>query len=181
MFSVIMVIFFIALGVSLTFLAQQRCKTTGSGNVFYFFAIVFYITAAIWLISTTVGSYSNQLSDFTHIKQINMQISLDTERRDKLINMLKVELSKFPEIEKEIIMSIKPDIMLLSQFPNLKSNETIADMVNQIVYLENSVYERRFHLINLQRQIYYREISPWVMSSVITYADFFKGENPLAK
>lgn len=180
MFSVIAVIILVAIGALLTFVAF-KCKLSGDRGVALFFAAVFYAIATIWFACATAGTYTNQLKSFTNIKKTRMQIILDTERRDKLISILKLELSKYPEIEKEIIMNIKPDMMLLSQFPKLKSNETIVEMVNSIMVLENSVYEKRFCLIDLQRESYYREISPWVIFPVVTYANFFKEENSFAK
>lgn len=181
MFSVMGVVVFVALGIFLTFLARRQYRGSDSRFVGYLFASASYVVAVIWFVSATAGSYTNQLSDLTVVKQNNMQINLDKEKRDRLICVLKEELLKYPEIEKGIINNIKPDIMLLSQFPNLKSNEVIVNMVDKIVYLENIVYEKRSSLLDLQRQIYYREISPWVICSITKYDSFLKEANPFGK
>lgn len=94
-----------------------------------------------------------------------------------MVAVVRAELSKYPEYEKKIFGDIKPEILL--QFPVLKSNETIMKTVEQIVKLEDDVYKLRSRLIEIQSDIYWREIFPWVIY-VTPYQRFFGEPNPVA-
>ena len=90
--------------------------------------------------------------------------------------MIRAELAKYPEYEKKIIGDIKPTILL--QFPVLKSNETIVKTVEEIVKLEDQVYKTKAKLITTQQEMFYREISPWVIY-VTPYKTLIGEANPL--
>lgn len=139
---------------------------------------IFFIAATILIAMRGLGSYSMQISDFSAIRQTQNTINLFVERRDNLAAVIRAELAKYPEYEKKIIGSIAPQILL--QFPTLKSNETIIKTVEEIVKIENDVYKLRAVLIQIQTQIYYREITPWKLY-VTPYEKFFGEKNPVAE
>jgi hypothetical protein len=142
------------------------------------FAVICWIITAIWLSAMSVGPYTCQLSDFADIKKAKQEIQLYSERRDKLVEIVKVELAKYPEYEKKIVGNIQPQILL--QFPNLKSNETIVKTVEEIIKLEDSVYKIRASMIETQKKMFYRELSPWVIY-VTPYQKLFSQQNPLVE
>ncbi|MFA6407367.1 MAG: hypothetical protein WCV80_01525 [Candidatus Paceibacterota bacterium] len=162
MFSKIAVTIFVVVGIALTVLSGYQMEDSDGQSVCNIFSIVAFVVAGIWLVSMSAGSYTNQLEGLTQIKTVLNKIRLYEGRRDKLINIVKTELAKYPKLERKIMGNIKPEVLL--EFPTLKSNETIAKTVEEIIELENSVYELQGSLIECQQPVYYREISPWVIS-----------------
>ena len=136
------------------------------------------VVASLWLVLATVAPYTSQLSNLSELKGTSAEIALYQERRDNLAAMVRAELSQYPEYEKKILGNITPSILL--NFPVLKSNETIVKTVEEIVKLEDQVYKTKARLINIQRKMFYREISPWVIY-VTPYKTLVGEENPLAK
>lgn len=175
MFSVVAALIFFGIAVVL-FVASRFASKDNKGIVFGW-GVVSVIVGVIWLLSATIGSYSNQLEDFSSVKQTKQEIKLFSERRESLVAVVRAELSKYPEYEKKILGDIRTEILL--QFPVLKSNETIMETAKQIVKLEDDVYKLRSDLIKIQGCIYWREISPWVIY-VTPYQRFFGELNPVA-
>lgn len=176
MFSFITVLITAIIGVIFWILGGKQSSGSDCEIAFCVFAIIFWVIASIWLILMTVGTYTYQLSDFTEIKGKKQQIRIYEERRDNLTGIIKAELAKYPEYEKQIIAEISPEILV--NFPNLRSSETITKTVEEIVKLNDSVYKIRASIVEVQQRIYYREISPWVIY-VQPYEKFFSEQNPL--
>lgn len=178
MFSFIAVMIFNGLG--LFFLNLARHMTKGSENqicchIIFIFSL---ITAGIWLISATIGAHTCQIRDFTKVEETKAAICIYEEQKNKLTEIVKNELMKYPQYEQRIMSEIKSDIFL--QFPNLKSNETMLETVNKIFKLEVLVYDTRIKMLGILKDIRYREISPWVIW-VKSYKNFFGESNPLVK
>jgi len=177
MFSIGTVIFFVVLGVFLMVLAIRGEEEKDGQAAAFVFSLIFWVIAVIWLGCMTLGSYTRQINDFSAIKQMKQEVLLYSERRDKLVGIVRIELAKYPQLEKEIIKGIHPQILL--QFPVLKSNETIMKTVSEILKLEDEVYKVRANMLVFQRAIYYREISPWTIYCT-PYRKFFGEPNPVA-
>ncbi len=139
-------------------------------------AIILWVIGGIWLFFALAAPYSSQLSYFTEVRQSQENIKLYQERRNNLVAVVRTELAKYPEHEKKIIGDIQPQIIL--SFPALKSNETIVKTVNDIVALEDAVYKLRSNLLKVQTDIFWMEISPWVLY-VPSYQSFFGEKNPV--
>lgn len=176
MFSFVGVLITAIIGVIFWTLGGMQPSGSDGGIALCVLAIISWLAAGIWLISTTLGAYTCQLSDFTEIKGKKQQIRIYEERRDNLTGVIKVELAKYPEYEKQIITDISPEILV--NFPNLRSSETITKTVEEIVKLNDSVYKIRASIVEVQQRIYYREMSPWVIY-VQPYEKFFSEQNPL--
>lgn len=184
MFSIGGVLIFVALAIYLALKAHklrrveiQTQESKDHGVLAYFFSWVFCVVAVVWLALAIAIPYSEQIGDFTGVQATKGKISLYQERRDNLVAVVKVELSKYPEYEKAILGNINPQILV--SFPTLKSNETIVKTMEQIVKLEDDVYKLRGGLIDQLRGMYEREISPWVIYTP-SYEHFFKEKNPLS-
>lgn len=167
MFTLLLAAVLVLIGLILLF------AEVGDGGAFVFFLIVAIVIVAFGILVP----YTGQLSDFSSVKQKQSEINLFTERKDNLTAVIKTELAKYPEYEKKIMGGITPQILL--QFPQLKSNETIVKTVESIVNLENDVYKLRRELIEFQTNIYWREISPWILYAT-PYEKFFGEKNPVA-
>ena len=128
----------------------------------------------IFLVTTL--NYSRQINDFASVQALEEKVGLYEMKRDNLSQIVRFELSKYPEFEKDVIENINPAILL--KFPELKSNQTMVETLQQLLKLENEVYTLREDLIDIQRTIYAREISPWVIY-VTPYEDFLSEKNPV--
>ena len=109
-----------------------------------------------------------------------MKITMLEERRENLTSIIRKEMQKYPEIEKEIISNLGPAPSFLFNYPQLKSNLTITKTVDDIVKIQDQVYEMRGRLIESLQCIYLREISPWTIY-VKSYEKFFGERNPIFK
>lgn len=167
MFSVGIVTTFVLLGLYLLILRaikvgnSQWDKNHDAASCSLGFGIVALVIAGLWLIIGIVAPYTKQIADFTQVKGTLAQVALYKERRDNLVAMVKTELTKYPEYEKTVLGKITPEILL--SFPTLRSNETIVKTVEEIVKLEDAVYKIRAELIKTQTEMFFREISPWVL------------------
>ncbi len=170
MFSLILLIVCVALAGFFIFLAI-RWKNEGFVVLAVIACIIFLIVGVI-----NLDNFSRQIGDFTTLKALDKKITLYSDRRDNLTNIVRTELSKYPEYEKTIMGNINPQILL--SFPQLKSNETMLATVKQILELQDKVYDLQKELIEIQQGIYYREISPWIIY-VTPYEKFFGKSNPL--
>ena len=141
-----------------------------------FLAIVFFAFAFIFLLINVLAKYSSQLSDFAEILKIEKQINIYQKRSDNFSDIIRSELKKYPDYEKEIIDNITPNILL--KFPDLKSNETMSKTVNDLLKIQDDVYKLKADLTETQRIIFFREISPWTIY-VTSYESFFHKKNPL--
>lgn len=141
------------------------------------FTIVLGIIAVVFIIIITSFPYASQLNDFSKIRGIETKIAVLKERKDSLTVMVKTELDKYPEYEKGIIKGLG-DAQILFRYPELRSNETISKTVDDIVKIQDAVYNSRIELIELQRIIYSREVSPWFVY-VTPYTKFFGERNPI--
>ncbi len=138
--------------------------------------IVFGLLCGAILVLLNLFAFSSQISDCVALRALDAKITLFTERRDNLTEIVRVELNKYPDYEKKIINNINPKFLL--NYPRLRSNETIMETAKQILQLQDKVYSLQEEVINTQRSMYYREISPWLIY-VTPYKKFFGRPNPL--
>lgn len=143
-------------------------------------AFVFFLALVVPSSIMILGRYSQQIHDFSEIKELEAKVSLSEEKRKNLTAIIKVEFAKYPEIEKDILKDVSEMAKILFNFPQLRSNETITDAIDDILFLENDVYNLRSQLIEKQASIYKREISPWT-AYVTSYESFFGEKNPLSQ
>lgn len=172
-------LFFVLVVVSCFFTIMWKKADEGDRKEnFLIFSIVFVIITIVVILSLTLGKYSNQIGDFSEVRGMKMKITLLEERRENLTSVIKNELQKYPEIEKEIISNLGPAPSFLFNYPQLKSNLTITKTVDDIVKIQDQVYEMRGRLIERLQKIYLREISPWTIH-VKSYEKFFGEINPI--
>lgn len=146
-------------------------------ELFVVFSIMFIIATVVVILSPTLGRYSYQIGNFSEVRGLKMKIALLEERREKLTSIIRGELQKYPEFEKEVINNIGTPSFLFN-YPQLQSNKTISKTVDDIVKIEDNVYEIRGLLIESLQKIYLREISPWTIY-VKSYEEFFGEKNPI--
>lgn len=172
--------FWIALWIGLTLIfavmsySHYRPGYYNEGTwVFGVFAVIFTLVCLIG----TAADYSLQRTDFTKIRSLEKKVQLYEAKRDNVSLIVRAELRKYPDLEKQVIGKINPSILL--NFPKLQSNQTMTETLKQLLKLENEVYNFREKLIDVQQVIYAREISPWVVY-VTPYQEFLGEENPVS-
>lgn len=141
---------------------MMNIKYYGTSN-----ALVFWIFLAVFLITNItffciVGTdWSDQVKSFSDIYERISDIKIYIEKREALSTVVKNELEKFPEYEKELINGVEAKILL--NYPKIKANETMVEKLTQLLKLETKVYEERRYLNGDLRRILYRETSPWTI------------------
>lgn len=178
MFSGILFFALVVISGFFTIMWKKEEKYSGTGYIFCTLAIGFMVATIVVISTLTLGKYSYQIADFSEVRGLKMKITLLEERREKLTFIIENELKKYPEIEKDIISKIGSVPLFFMNYPQLKSNETIIKTVNDIVEINDQVYNIRGLFIETLQRIYLREISPWTIY-VKTYERFFKEKNPI--
>lgn len=176
MFSIIMSVFLAAFTGGMFTLSVFTLGDTSEWCVGL--GVTAIVVLLIFLGGILLGKQTCQIDNFSTVLKIRKQTGLYQQRCDELTAIIKTELAKYPEFEKLIIGDIKPQLLL--NYPQLKSNETIVKMVNDIVALNNDIYELKSKMIEQQREILYRERSPWTIY-VRSYEKEFGEANPLTK
>lgn len=155
-------------------------KNENKREAFSALSICSAILTLVVILSLTLGKYSRQIGDFSEVRGLKMKITLLEERKENLTSIIKSELQKYPEIEKEIISNLGPAPSFLFNYPQLQSNQTIIKTVDDIVRIQDEVYYKRGLLIEGLQRIYLREISPWTIH-VKSYDKFFGEINPILR
>lgn len=173
------VLFCVMIAVTCLFVVMfKKSKKTDEKNACIVFSILFALATVIVILSLTFGKYSCQIYDFAEVRGLKMRITLLEERRENLTSIIKNELQKYPEIEREIISKLGPAPSFLFNYPQLQSNKTITKTVDDVIKVQDEVYNKRGLLIESLQKIYLREISPWTIY-VKSYEKFFGEKNPI--
>ncbi|MEK9182345.1 MAG: hypothetical protein AAB781_02005 [Patescibacteria group bacterium] len=159
---------------------KKAGKNSGNKTDFGVASIISILITVAAILGLTFGKYSCQIGDFSEVRGLKMKITMLEERRENLTSIIRKEMQKYPEIEKEIISNLGPAPSFLFNYPQLKSNLTITKTVDDIVKIQDQVYEMRGRLIESLQCIYLREISPWTIY-VKSYEKFFGERNPILK
>lgn len=119
-------------------------------------AIVFLVMICL----TVQGTMYYKINGPIELTTLTSKLALMTQRRDDQSAIVRAELSKFPEIEKEIIGNIQPAI-LLGAYPELKSNEVIIGMVKALRRLDDDIVEIKQETIDKREKISKRYAWVW--------------------
>ena len=175
MFAWILLGILLAISVAITIGVWSEDGRTAGIWVLFIALLISFGSVGGWSIGC---SQTRQVKDFTRVKELDKKVVLYTQKKNNLTMVVRAELSKYPEYEKAIIGKINPAILL--NFPKLKSNETMMETLKRLLELENKVYDLREKLIEVQREMYHREISPWVIY-VKPYSSFLGKPNPITQ
>lgn len=99
-----------------------------------------------------------------HLDDRNTIIELREQREEIVLHKERVEdniresLSKYPGLEKEIIQDIDP--IILVNYPELKSSETITKQFEALSKVEDRLYKNKSTELRLEKNMRVREQNP---------------------
>lgn len=111
--------------------------------------------------SVVLVPYTSQVKDNVTLQGFDERINIAQARADDLSAILRTELEKYPEIERELIGNLDPAIIL--NFPVLKSNETITTLAMSLAEIEDREYSLATERVNTLERMMHRNVNPWVV------------------
>jgi hypothetical protein len=116
--------------------------------------------------------YHAQVDQLEQITECNVKKKLLQEEADLLLGEFRDYLgSVYPNLEKEIIMSMKPEKVTayMIEYPELHSSETISELVGIINKKTSFIYNQLHTIAYLQKEIRARKRvgKVWVIGSLI--------------
>ncbi|MFH1667393.1 MAG: hypothetical protein ABH884_00010 [Candidatus Komeilibacteria bacterium] len=115
-------------------------------------------------------NHSEQYDDFTKIiKYREIKEIYQKKARDLTTEFASYLAERYPEIEKKIFESLSPDKIdfYIATYPQIKSSDTIMDLVKRIDQLQSDVYEQDKKIAEKKAEILYRKLSSWNIRSLI--------------
>jgi uncharacterized membrane protein len=168
MFWIIPIVAFIVIAALGFWRGNVLDKNNRDGDGWCGFGIFMTILAALALVVSvfhTLVTYSAQKYDNEDLIRIQQQTDIYQKRADVLTKQFAHYLADvYPQHEKGIFDKIKPgevDIYLV-KYPELKSSETITQLIKEIRSLQDDYYSQQLERAQILRNMRYRTKSPWV-------------------
>jgi hypothetical protein len=122
-------------------------------------SIIFIMVAII----ATLSEISYQIISFQLIRESLRNEQIKRNKRKKLLEIFKENITHYIDIEKSIFNAMKPDTVdvFLTKYPELKSSDVIIKLVGNTVY--NEIISRNKEI----RKVWIREEDPWIFKRFI--------------
>ena len=156
MYLFIIFIIFIAWFIGMIFLENNSNTDWTPGIII---SGVLSIVMLCIIIITNICGYINQLYDIESYSATQKKITLYEEKTKLLtIKFSQILEKEYPEHEKNLFESMTPDNIdvLLVSYPEIKSSKTSIELVNQLLNLNNEIYQQKESLIELNKDIDFR-------------------------
>lgn len=170
MFFIYLLIFLALCGALCFFIWAPEADDEDVAVGFGIAAVFFFVVVLLVFLITNFATYSGQIKRFEEIRATNQKIILLEEKYSSLAKSFSYYLAeKYPAYEKEMFEKISPAsaegnlLALLSQYPELRSSETLGKLVDQISALAGDLYEKKLSLEDICKTIRYKEKSPWIL------------------
>ncbi len=138
MFNLICVLIIAVIGTVGLLIPVQEINHVGIGVLSF---------SIFWLFVSFVNNlvcFTQQVERFEKLRGKLKIIKLQKERQDDLMGEFKLYLAiTYPEIEKDVfnkICNIKTDINAVLSYPEIKSSETLIELVKRLDQLSNNLY-----------------------------------------
>lgn len=128
-------------------------------------SIIFIMVAII----ATLSEISYQIISFQLIRESLRNEQIKRNKRKKLLEIFKENITHYIDIEKSIFNAMKPDTVdvFLTKYPELKSSDVIIKLVGKIEGLNNTVYNEIISRNKEIRKVWIREEDPWIFKRFI--------------
>ncbi len=136
--------------------------------------VTFIVTGIIVVLAliTLMAGYIVQVNSIEDINRYKANEIVYEKKADDLTETFKLYLGQiYPDLEKSIFKDISPanaDIYLV-QYPELKSSNTIIELVTQIKKLRSAIYDQEIKINKSQKDINSRKRNPlyltWLLPS----------------
>jgi len=127
----------------------------------YIFSFITTLTCII----NNIVDHGSQIEDIENITQYGENKIIYQKRAKNLSAEFKKYLvEKYPDYEKEILEKVMPDnvSILITEFPNIKSSETIESYCSKLNSLMDDVYKQELDINSLKAKIRRRRRSLWI-------------------
>jgi len=128
------------------------------------------IIAAIACLITHAAIYWNQINSIECIKECEAGEAIYKEQAEVLTGEFKLWLGeKYPDIERGIFKDLISENITIfaAKFPEIKSSETIMDLVSRINGLQNNVYSKKLNIERHRKKIRVAKRNPWIIRKII--------------
>ena len=143
--------------------------------------IVFLCISGVWLFASFINNlekHTDMTKKFEEIIAKFKKLEIYKEKQSVLISEFRIYLAdKYPDFEKEIFKLItdsKNDINVVLSYPELKSSETIMELVNQINIQSTAVYRYKVELENDYAEIRFYNMNKWFYIKASVPSDISK-------
>lgn len=115
----------------------------------------------------------DQISNIEKIEEHVGRRIIFAEQRDELITQAVLYLGQtYPEHEKELFKMISEKnseavVNILTALPEIKSADTLKELVNTLRSLHGNVYSEDLKIEGLKRRIRIRSRNPWLLQCII--------------
>ncbi len=132
--------------------------------------LVFSIIGAIVNLVANAAMYLGQVENIEKIPEAEARQAIFVEKANALTGEFKMWLGKeYPDVEKEIFKSLTPATISIfaAKFPEIKSSETIMNLVSRISDLQSSIYREKLDIEGSKRRIRITKRNPFILNRII--------------
>ena len=172
MFNLICVLIIACIGGVGLFVPVEDVKIIG---------IVILCISGVWFFVSFVNNlvkHTDMVKKFEEIRANLKKLEIYKEKQRVLISEFTIYLAdKYPDFEKEIFKLItdsKSDINVFLKYPELKSSETIMELVKQINNQSAATYNYKVELENEYAAIRFYNMNKWFYIKVQTPSDILE-------
>jgi hypothetical protein len=108
------------------------------------------------------GFYIDGTSKYANYQVIDEKIVVLNERAQSVVDKLKFEADKYLSHEKGVFANLTPENVkiLLVQYPQLKGNETIQKLMEEISRLNDDAYKLRLDKLDIKASLIWHKNNP---------------------
>ena len=172
MFNLICVLIIACIGGVGLFVPDEDVKIIG---------ILILCISGVWFFVSFVNNlikHTDMVKKFEEIRADLKKLEIYKEKQRVLISEFTIYLAdKYPDFEKEIFKLItdsKSDINVFLKYPELKSSETIMELVKQINNQSAETYNYKVELENEYAAIRFYNMNKWFYIKVQTPSDILE-------
>lgn len=131
-------------------------------------SILLFITLFLLIVVGSAVPASSVLDKTKNIQNDRSKLVILEQRQASYIALIKDQLEQYPKYEKSVIDDVvanlkQNNIAILLKFPELKANQTIAQVVQDTMKVSDSVYNLRQKILDIQTSIRKMQASPWII------------------
>ena len=137
------------------------------------FVVVCYIVSGIMsliAVGCHAGDYKEQIKDIEYIKKYGEDKIVYQKKADYLLQEFQIHLiDKYPQLEEKLIKEVVSNnvILIMSEFPDLKSSNTISAYCKEMNLLMSTVYQQDLNISSAKARMRMRRRSIWIFKSII--------------
>lgn len=136
----------------------------------FFVFLLFSVLASIIALAANACIYFEQVTRIESIEESKAREDIYKEKAEVLTGEFKVWLGeKYPDIEKGIFKNLMPVniSMVATVFPEIKSSETIMNLVSRINEMQNKIYSEKLTIEKYKKGIRITKRNPWIIRRMI--------------